>query len=147
MSLTMTVSDAHRSLRFDWPAASSAWAREVAPAAKGMMRAHAPFRTGKLRSTIDTREEPSAGRMWVVIYATASYAPYVIGGTGPHVIAARNARALRWLGRGGIGVSFARSVNHPGTKPNPFPETAMAAMTPMILSRFAAAVKEATIIE
>lgn len=146
----MTVSGADRSLRFDWPAASEAWAREVGPTARSMMRAHAPFRTGNLRSKIDYRTEPSAGRMWVVIYATASYTPYVLAGTGPHPIPRQPkppGTALRWLGPGGIGVHYARQVNHPGTKPNPFPEGAMAAMTPMILSRFVAAVKEATLVE
>jgi hypothetical protein len=147
VSITMTVSGADRSLQFDWPAASRAWAGEVAPVAKGMMRAHAPFRTGKLRSGIDTREEPSAGRMWVVIYATAPYTPFVLGGTRPHQITARNARALRWMGRGGMGTYYATSVSHPGTRPNPFPETAMAAITPMLLSRFTAAVREATFVE
>lgn len=147
MSMTMTVSGADRSLRFDWEAASSAWAGEVAPAARSMMRAHAPFRTGKMRSGIEAREEPSAGRMWVVIYSTAPYTPFVIGGTRPHQITATNARALRWMGRGGMGVNYAKSVQHPGTKPNDFPQTAMAAMTPMILSRFVDAVKEATIVE
>jgi hypothetical protein len=147
VSITMTVSGADRSLRFDWPAAARAWGAEVAPPAEGMMRAHAPFRTGRMRSGISSRTEEGDGSLMVVLYATAPYTPFVVGGTGPHAITARNARALRWAGRGGIGVSFARSVQHPGTKPDDFPETAMAAITPMVLSRFVAAVKEATLVE
>lgn len=51
--------------------------------------------------------------------ALAAYASYVEDGTKPHKIVARNAQSLRWTDEGGA-VHFARSVNHPGTKPNPF---------------------------
>jgi hypothetical protein len=145
--MTLTVSGADRSIKFDWAAASRAWAASVEPAATAIMKARAPFRTGALRQGISSRIESEPGSTQVVIYGTASYLPYVLGGTQPHVITARNARALRWTGRGGIGVSFARSVNHPGTKPDDFPEQAMAIVTPAILSRFAEAVKEAVIVE
>lgn len=147
MSLTVTVSGADRSLKFDWPAASSEWAASVAPAAEAIMKARAPFRTGAMRQGISTRTEHEPGSTQVIIYGTASYLPFILGGTQPHPIAARNARALRWMGRGGIGVNFAKSVNHPGTKPNDFPEQAMAIVTPAVLSRFTEAVKEAVIVD
>lgn len=147
MTMTMTVSGANRGIKFDWEAAASAWAASVAPTAEAIMKARAPFFTGKLRQGISARTETSPGVTQVIIYGTASYLPFVLSGTQPHVIAARNARALRWMGRGGIGVNFARAVNHPGTKPNDFPEQAMAAVTPAVLSRFTDAVREAVIVE
>lgn len=147
MSLTVTVSGADRGIKFDWQAAASAWAASVAPTAEGIMKARAPFFTGKLRQGISTRTEHEPGLTQVMIYGTASYLPFVLGGTQPHPIAARNARALRWMGRGGIGVNFARSVQHPGTKPNDFPEQAMAVVTPAVLSRFTDAVREAVIVD
>jgi hypothetical protein len=148
VSLTMTVSGADRSLRFDWKAASEAWAADVEPAATRSMKMFAPFRTGAMRQGIGSRLEPSPGTMWVVLYSTASYAPYVLGGTGPHVIAARNAKALRWFANSGHGpIMFAKSVNHPGTKANDFPERAIAPIQALILQSFVDAVREATIVE
>ena len=43
-------------------------------------------------------------------------------GTAPHVIEARNAQALRFSVGGQT--RFARRVNHPGTKPDPFLDAA-----------------------
>jgi hypothetical protein len=148
MSMTMSVSGADRSLKFDWKAASSAWAADVEPVASRAMKMAAPFRTGAMRQGIGSRLEPSAGSMWVVLYSTASYAGYVIGGTKPHVITATNAKALRWFANAGHGpVMFAKSVNHPGTKPNNFPERAISPLKTLILQSFADAAREATIIE
>jgi hypothetical protein len=143
----MTVSGADRSIKFDWEAATGAWAASVAPMAEAVMKARAPFKTGKLRQGIGSRTEASDGVTQVILYGTASYLPFVLGGTGPHVITARNAQALRWMGSGGIGVSFAKSVNHPGTKANDFPAEAMEVVTPAIMSRFVEAVQEAVVIE
>jgi hypothetical protein len=150
LSITVTVSGANRGIRFDFAAAAAAWAQSVAPMAEGVMKARAPFFTGKLRQGISSRTESEPGLTQVIIYGTASYLPYVLGGTKPHPIPKEPlppGRALRWMGRGGIGVNFARSVNHPGTKPNDFPAEAMAAVTPAVFSRFADAVKEAVLIE
>jgi hypothetical protein len=152
MSLTMTVSGADRSLKFDWQVASRAWAADVEPLASRAMKMQSPVGAGPgagaLRQSIGSRLEPSAGMMWVVLYGTVPYLPYVIGGTGPHPIAARNAKALRWLWNRGHGpIAFAKSVQHPGTKPNNFPERAISPLTNLILQSFADAVREATILE
>lgn len=48
---------------------------------------------------------------------------FIIEGTRPHTIRARNALALRFewnRGPRGAGVYFFKWVKHPGTKPNPF---------------------------
>lgn len=45
-------------------------------------------------------------------------------GTRPHVILPRNARALRFTVAGGD-VVFAKRVNHPGTRANPYLEQAL----------------------
>lgn len=94
-------------------------AKQEAPRRSGRLAAHikpSPVRfTGPYRAEggaeIDTREVPYAG--------------FVRWGTRPHVIRARRAPALRFywdkVGR----VVFFKSVNHPGTKPNPFMERAL----------------------
>lgn len=48
---------------------------------------------------------------------------YRWSGTKPHRIEPKRAKALRFRGSGGNFV-FARGVNHPGTKPHPWIETA-----------------------
>jgi len=144
MSMTVTIRSSGRRPggAFRWEEAASAWAGKSAPLAKGMLKAHAPFRTGALRASIADRAEASPGRMMVVLYATAPQARWVLDGTRPHLIVARNARALRWLGPGGMGVRFARSVRHPGTKPNPFPDRALEPIRAVIARLFAESVQE-----
>jgi hypothetical protein len=73
----------------------------------------APKRTRKLEQSIyaDIRGDKAT------IRARAPYAGFVINGTPPHIIRAKG-NALRFQ-IGGATV-FARSVNHPGTKPNDF---------------------------
>ena len=152
MSINMTVTGADRSLKFDWPAASRAWAADIEPGALQLMKAHSPVgagpTAGNLRQSIASRLEESPGQMWVVLYGTVSYLPYVLGGTRPHLIQARNTRALAVLMNRGHGPQvIRRSVNHPGTKPNDFPERAIAPMKSVIMQSFVDAVKEATFIE
>jgi hypothetical protein len=80
----------------------------------------APKRTRKLEQSIyaDIRGDKST------IRARAPYAGFVINGTPPHIIRAKDG-ALRFQ-IGGATV-FARSVNHPGTRPNDFFGRALAA--------------------
>ena len=44
-------------------------------------------------------------------------ARFLESGTRPHVITPRRKEALRFVPAGGGGAVFAKSVNHPGTKP------------------------------
>ena len=48
----------------------------------------------------------------------AKHAPFVHWGTRPHTIRPRNKKTLRWVGRGGF--AFAKRVNHPGYKGDPY---------------------------
>ena len=50
--------------------------------------------------------------------ANTRYAFWVENGTQPHVIRARNAKALRFVQNGAV--RFATEVHHPGTAPRPF---------------------------
>jgi len=53
------------------------------------------------------------------LVADKPYASFVNKGTKPHRIEARRRKSLRWEGEEGE-VHFAKSVNHPGTKPDGF---------------------------
>lgn len=77
-------------------------------------------RTIRLGAVTPTSAETIAG---------ASYAAYVERGTRAHVIRPKRARALRWAAgnptlsgrpRAGGNVRFAKRVNHPGTRAQPF---------------------------
>ena len=82
----------------------------------------APWRTGKLAGSIvkDVSEDEAS------ISALASYAVYVEKGTAPHEIRPVNASVLAF--EAGGGVVFTRLVRHPGTKPNPFMQRAVATL-------------------
>lgn len=84
----------------------------------------APVRTGRLRSSI--RAEPPrifSLRGSVTVGSDLEYAGYVNDGTAPHVIRPRRRRALRFIVGGRV--VFARRVNHPGTRANPFLDRAL----------------------
>lgn len=148
MSITMTVDRPATTPwgRFRWEDAAAIWSREATPLGLQMLRAHTPVSrgpgAGRLRQSETSREEAGPGSLMIVFYTTVPYAKFVIGGTRPHPIAARKARALRWTDAVG-NASFARRVNHPGNRPNPFPERAMHLIGPAAAHLFAEACKEA----
>jgi|GEM_PF-2148502 hypothetical protein len=75
---------------------------------------------GTLMESIVHEEALGGPFGWIVRVGT--YDPvgwYVHEGTDPHVILPVNAKALRFIGDGGVQV-FAAIVHHPGTKPNPW---------------------------
>jgi hypothetical protein len=162
ITVTVTVSGTERRPRFHWPTAAAVWAADVRPLALTALKARAPVgkgpTAGKLRDSIGARIEPSAGRMWVVLYSTDPVARFVVGGTRPHVIMPHARTRGGWTGaytgRPGVGQHslhwvagggdvFAWKVNHPGTKPDPFPERAIAPLRGLLMERFAKAAQEA----
>lgn len=92
----------------------------------------APSRTGALRRSIGLRITREAnGDTRGEVFAGASYAKFVHDGTRPHRIEPRRpGGVLRFpaSGAGARGVVFARHVDHPGTRANPFLTRAMDAV-------------------
>lgn len=84
---------------------------------EGASKEEAPSREGTLRRSITSRASRDEG----VIGTNVAYAGVVHGGSRPHIIRARNRKALFWPGA----THPVRSVNHPGTKANPFFERAL----------------------
>ncbi len=92
---------------------SAAYAKELAQRTTSFKD-----RTGKLRASI-ARGEKSVWSLFVRAGGPSiRYAAFVEDGTEPHVITARNGRALRFVVAGSV--RFATSVHHPGTKPAHF---------------------------
>lgn len=77
---------------------------------EGEAKQNAPVDTGVYRNNISYN-----GRNQVI--AHSSYSASIEYGTQPHTIEARTAQALHFKINGQD--VFAKSVNHPGTKPNP----------------------------
>jgi hypothetical protein len=87
-----------------------------------LARAIAPVDTGHLRSQHVMDVQLLKTKIKGKVANTAKYAAAVHDGVGPHTIRARRGRVLRFS-VGGRTV-FARSVNHPGTRGNPWLATA-----------------------
>lgn len=80
----------------------------------------APVRTGRLKASIhpDPVRRSGPWRIDTGVSADAPYAAPVHQGARPHVILPRNARVLRF--EVGSRIVFARRVNHPGQRAQPF---------------------------
>lgn len=80
----------------------------------------APVRTGRLKASIhpDPVRRSGPWRIDTGVSADAPYAAPVHQGARPHVIRPRNARVLRF--EVGSRIVFARRVNHPGQRAQPF---------------------------
>jgi HK97 gp10 family phage protein len=82
---------------------------------------HHRFKTrdGALERSVTVRDSGSASAEVFLDEGVARYAPFVHEGTRPHKIFPVNRKALRFVSRGGA-FAFARSISHPGTKPDRF---------------------------
>lgn len=88
------------------------------------LKAAAPAKTGKLRASIVAKATGTGASG----YFSIGYGKLVVDGTRPHLILPRTKRALFWPGAG----HPVRRVNHPGTRPNPFPQRAAEQAVPAL---------------
>lgn len=75
-------------------------------------------RTGRLRSSITHKVDPSPTPLWAIIGTNVEYAPIVELGARPHEIKPVRRKALRFEVAGKE--IFAKVVHHPGSPPHPF---------------------------
>jgi hypothetical protein len=87
-----------------------------------------PVNTGALKNSIWFKIDGND-----IIISMKKYGKNVEFGTPPHVIEPKKAKALHWKGDGGD--IFAKKVNHPGTRPQPFIRSTMKNKLPSILQR------------
>lgn len=117
--------------KFDWLKRATAWADEVGPPVRDAMKRAAPVGqgpgAGQLRDKLKYDRKTTSKSVQNHYGTGVGYAKWVVGGAKPHVIRPRSAQALRfYAGPVGVGAAvFARSVNHPGNKPNRFPKRAI----------------------
>lgn len=93
-------------------------ARLAAQRGEHDLRAHTPVDTGNMAANTTVRDRPHPAGAMIEATVDTDYAQYVREGTRPHRIAAVNAQALRFDWRGST--VFFKSVNHPGTSPDPW---------------------------
>ncbi len=96
--------------------ASTFFMQKISEFALEEMRRRAPERTGRLKRSIRLQPAPVGGT--AVIGPTVPYAVFVEYGTRPHEILPVRAQALRFEVEGRV--VYAKSVRHPGTKPQFF---------------------------
>lgn len=130
--------------RFRFVAAATMWADRAEPLVQSALKQHAPVgkgpNAGRLRDQIRYERTLTGSSLTIRYTSNTPYTGYVLHGTQPHMIRPRNARVLHWVNA--TGGHFARFVNHPGTKPNPFPKRAVQPLVPELQKRFKTAVEE-----
>ena len=95
---------------------------------KAIMRKTAPYDTGKLRRSIDTKVDTAklSGR----IFTAEPYAPYLEFGTSSHAINGPVKIKGNWV----------YIKDHPGTKKQPFVEPTKDALKPLAMHNFKTAI-------
>jgi len=146
-SSTFTDGGATRRLTgFRFVAAAAAWTAEVEPFVAAALKGHAPVGkgpgAGAFRDSIRGSRHVDATGAVLTFTSNVPHAKFVIGGTRPHLIRPRHARALYWVDPSGRD-RFARLVHHPGTRPNRFVEHAVAPLVPFLRARLAATIERA----
>jgi len=81
---------------------------------------HAPFRTGALKEDLD-KEYDNRSKVARIGAKSVPYAIYVEEGTPPHVIRAKNKKALDWAGSR----HPMKDVDHPGAAATHFMKNAL----------------------
>lgn len=143
---TMTGTDVARKMlgEFRFQVVCHEWADQVEPILLAAIQRNAPVSKGpgsgrrgsgvRLRDSFSAQRHTSPVGVSIDFISRAPQAKWVLGGTRPHEIRPRNAKALYWVDRGGS--HFARLVHHPGTKPNPFVRRAVRPLVPLLTARF-----------
>jgi hypothetical protein len=128
MATTVDVSSLRERVRF-----VAADAMEI-----GTQRTHArlqetsPVVSSRLRDSFLWNVDSGPTKVTGRIVNDTPYAEYVVEGTRPHEIRAVNARALSFYWPKAGTVVHAKSVQHPGTTPNPFWSEALASWPDLV---------------
>ena len=117
IKMTPTIQQLLSQIEGDVTPAIEAGMSRVLSVAEGHSLDEVPVLTSNLLNSITT-SIANSGRSGV-LKATADYAKFVHDGTKPHVIRPKTEGGVLAFMIGGRTV-FAKKVNHPGTKANPF---------------------------
>lgn len=102
--------------------------------AKANLTANGSVKTGNLRRSVAHKLKPLEG---IVHTSNLKYAQIVEKGAKPHVIRAKNRKALYWKGAS----HPVKSVKHPGSKAKPFLVPALQSEKPQFIENLKEAIK------
>lgn len=92
------------------------WLRKRGTMIQSAAKAQAGIKTGALKASIKLIHERTVFGQMLTIGSPLSYALVHHEGSRPHVITPKNAKMLRFTSKGRV--VYARTVLHPGTRPN-----------------------------
>jgi len=94
------------------------WLRKRGTMIQSAAKAQVGVKTGALKASIKLIHERTVFGQMLTIGSPLSYALMHHEGTRPHVITPKNAKMLRFTSKGRV--VYARTVLHPGTRPNKY---------------------------
>lgn len=94
------------------------WLRKRGTMIQSAAKARVGVKTGALKASIKLIHERTVFGQMLTIGSPLSYALVHHEGSRPHVITPKNAKMLRFTSKGRI--VYARTVLHPGTRPNKY---------------------------
>jgi hypothetical protein len=94
------------------------WLRKRGTMIQSAAKAQAGIQTGALKASIKLIHERTVFGQMLTIGSPLSYALVHHEGSRPHVITPKNAKMLRFTSKGRV--VYARTVLHPGTRPNKY---------------------------
>lgn len=155
IGMTASSHESEALRRFNWNRTAVAWADTVGPIGRTALKARAPRskasqfpkgsgrRPGRYAMSIRYQRATQGGTSVKVTWtANTPYAKYVTEPTRAHVIQAKAARYLRYMGTGGK-VVFRKKVKHPGTKGNDFAVQTMRHYAPVAQGAYTRMMREA----
>lgn len=94
------------------------WLRKRGTMIQSAAKARVGVKTGALKASIKLIHERTVFGQMLTIGSPLSYALVHHEGSRPHVITPKNAKMLRFTSKGRV--VYARTVLHPGTRPNKY---------------------------
>lgn len=131
--IEVNVDVAYSPLEDNYNAVMGQILKESAIKCEEIVRREAPVDTGKLRQEI---HHFTKGNFQSGVQTKNQYWVHVEYGTAPHTIKPANGKLLKFKGKNGEYV-YAKKVNHPGTRANPFVQRSVNKMCSGIIESIA----------
>jgi hypothetical protein len=109
--------------KLSWPVMVEDFCKTAEPLVLGHLAIEAPKKTGAGASSFFAKRDIGFEDFTIEFRTSLLYMGFMKVGTKPHTIEAVNASALHFFASDGTEV-FTQHVDHPGTKPNPYPTRA-----------------------
>lgn len=105
---------------FSWGGEIGVYLERIANMTADKSKSIAPVRSGALRDSIHPEKSAGVTSIGMDVTASVDYAYPVHEGSEPHTITPKNSEFLYFAPKNGPKLIRVKSVNHPGSKPNPY---------------------------